>query len=558
MLAILAAGATLRIIGLSWGLPYGLHPDEGVVLERVEQMSWSSLNPRFFIYPGLFIYQAFAVHQLVTALGGDYEHVLLAARLLTALYSLAAVGIAYLLGVRLGGPRVGLIGTGLLAVMGAATLHAHYAVTDTPAATLATAVVWLSVRAWQRRSYRGLLVAAAVSGLAVSTKYSVAPACVVPWLGMLGLAAGDRLPLARRAALSFGLAAAAVGAFLITSPYTLLDAEGFARDLGVERRLQAEGRPGEHVAPLQDPSLAGRGLLINARAVVHDLGPAALGLAIGCLLLVGWRLPGTIRAARQVHEAGFREPLGPGTDAADQTQEAAGGAAGADPRFAWDSFGWALLIAWVLLYYAFMAPSAIGGQRYMLPLYPALMVMAAGGFELMIRRLSARIRPVALATQAAAMLVVVALPPAERAVTSTEALARRDTRLVARDWIVANLPAGTHLAREHYAPFFHSSDGFRVSQPFSLTEHPLATYCAEGVEYLLLSSLNRQRYFEDEDERFARERTWYAELESRTRVIERFEGREDLDLHHPTIEVRRLFCGRTATAVPARRSARSP
>jgi len=527
----------MRVIGLSWGLPYGFHPDEGVILEHVERMEWTDLNPRFFIYPGFFIYQVFAVHRLVTALGGDYEHVLLAARLLSALYGLAAVVIAYLLGVRLGGTRVGLIGAGLLALTGAATLHAHYAVTDTPAATLAIAAVWLSVRAWQRRSYGGLLAAAAVSGLAVSTKYSVAPACLVPWLGMLGLAAGDRLPLARRAVLTSGLAAAALGAFLITSPYTLLDAEGFARDLGVERRLQAEGRPGEHVAPLQDPSLADRGLLTNARAVVHDMGPAALGLAIGCLLMVGWRLPRTMRAARDGRAPGAAPPVD------DRISWAATSRGGPEAFARWDGFGWALLIAWVLLYYAFMAPSAIGGQRYMLPLYPALMVMAAGGFELAIRRLPGRLGPVAFATIAATLLLAAVVPPAEQAFTSTAALARRDTRLVARDWILANLPAGAHLAREYYAPFFHSSDGFRLSQPFSLTEHSFATYCAEGVEYLVLSSLNRERYFEDEGERFANERAWYDEVQRRSRVIERFAGQEILDLHHPTIEVRRLFCG---------------
>jgi hypothetical protein len=202
-----------------------------------------------------------------------------------------------------------------------------------------------------------------------------------------------------------------------------------------------------------------------------------------------------------------------------------------------------MLIAWVVLYYAFMAPSAIGGQRYVLPLYPALILMAAGGFELMLRRLPGRLGPVAFAIAAAVVLLAAVLPSAHQAVTTTAALARRDTRLVARDWIVANLPAGAHLAREYYAPFFHSSDGFRLSQPFSLTEHSFATYCGEGVEYLVLSSLNRERYFEDEGERFANERAWYDELERRSRAIERFEGQEILDLHHPTIEVRRLFCG---------------
>ncbi len=50
-----------------------------------------------------------------------------------------------------------------------------------------------------------------------------------------------------------------------------------------------------------------------------------------------------------------------------------------------------------------------------------------------------------------------------------------------------------------------------MSQPFSLTDHPLETYCNEGVEYLILSSLNADRYFADE-------RAWYERLHRRSRV----------------------------------------
>jgi len=121
-------------------------------------------------------------------------------------------------------------------------------------------------------------------------------------------------------------------------------------------------------------------------------------------------------------------------------------------------------------------------------------------------------------------------------------LARPDTRLAARAWITENLEPRSHLAREFYSPPIHTADDFRLSQPFSLTEHPLETYCAEGVDYLVLSSLNRERYFADDSDRFAEERDWYERLEERTRVVQRIDGLGDLELHHPTIEIRRLFC----------------
>ena len=110
---------------------------------------------------------------------------------------------------------------------------------------------------------------------------------------------------------------------------------------------------------------------------------------------------------------------------------------------------------------------------------------------------------------------------------------------MARDWIVANLQQRSHLAREFYAPPIHTSDNFRLSQPFSLTEHPLETYCKEAVDFLILSSLNADRYLDSGADRFAEERAWYARLDARTRVVHRIEGKGNLRLHHPTIEIRR-------------------
>jgi 4-amino-4-deoxy-L-arabinose transferase-like glycosyltransferase len=543
VLSIGVVGLALRVIGLSWGLPYDMHPDESVILATVEQMSWGDLNPGFFIYPGLFVYQIFFVHEVVTILGGAYEHVVLAARLLAVTYGWLTIWFVYLLGARLGGRRVGVVGAGLLAVMGAATLHSHYAVTDTPVAALVTATVWLSVRAWQQRSYAGLAVAAVVAGFAVSTKYSAVPVCFVPWLGFVALAEHQRAAWSKRLTGTAVLAGLAILAFLITSPYTVLDYQGFVRDLGIERQLQAEGRAGAHVDPLENPNLAERGLVANVPAMAADMGIPAFILALTGLIAVIARLPATLRRVRRTRGAtghdSDTDPKSTTPNAAHPTQ---------------DGVGWALAAAWVLLYYAFMSPSAIAGQRYVLPLYPVLMLFAAGGIALLLDKLvggrrkpSGEIReaprePVAT-TVAALLFVAAAAVPAWHAVSTTRLLALRDTRLVARDWIIDNMPQGAHLAREYYAPSFHTSDGFAVSQPFSLTEHSLETYCTENVQYLILSSLNSARYFESDTDRFAAQRAWYGRLDDRTRVVERFDGVGDLELHHPTIEIRRLFCG---------------
>jgi hypothetical protein len=531
LLIACAAGVAARFLGLTWGLPFELHPDEPVVLGLIEQMSWRDLNPRFFVYPGLFLYQLFGLGRMVFAFGGEYLDLLLAARFLAAIHSVATVLFVYLLGARLGGRRLGLIAAALVALTGALVLHAHYATTDTPATALATATLWLAVRARQRGSYAELLGATAVAGLATSTKYSVALVALVPWLACMVLAARDRLPLGRRAVWSAAVAGAALAAFLATSPYTVLDHRGFLRDLQTEALRQAESRAGEHDDTLIDPTLQDRGLVGNAVVSFRDLGAGALALALAAMVLT--------LAGRPVCR---------------------------------DRVGLLLVITWPLLYFSCMAPSAKFGQRYALPMYPALMLLAAAPIATALgrggRARSLPATPRSAGSRPAASRPAASRPAASRPAASTSAvllatagfvvavtaptlatvevarlLAQRDTRLEARDWILANLRPGARLAREFYAPPLRERDGFRLMQPFSLTDHSLETYCRDGVDYLLLSSLNARRYLASDEQRFAEERAWYDRLEQNTRLVHRVAGRGNLERHHPTIEVRSLYCG---------------
>src|SRR6187399_3320663 len=56
---ILAGG--LRLVGIDFGLPLQLHPDEWSQVNSARRMLGGDLNPHFFRYPSLTIYQLFVI-----------------------------------------------------------------------------------------------------------------------------------------------------------------------------------------------------------------------------------------------------------------------------------------------------------------------------------------------------------------------------------------------------------------------------------------------------------------------------------------------------------------
>src|SRR5437016_4115510 len=53
----LLLGLALRLVGLDFGLPLQLHPDEHTQVDAALRILGGDLNPHFFRYPGFFIYQ---------------------------------------------------------------------------------------------------------------------------------------------------------------------------------------------------------------------------------------------------------------------------------------------------------------------------------------------------------------------------------------------------------------------------------------------------------------------------------------------------------------------
>jgi 4-amino-4-deoxy-L-arabinose transferase-like glycosyltransferase len=262
---IVALAAALRLVALDFGLPNVYHPDEdALVMPAMTILKSGDFQPIRMDYGTFFIYILAAVHLLVfiaSARSGAIERVdelvimergaypgiyphpeyVLAGRLVSAAFGIGIVVVTYMLGRRLGGPRLGLLAAALAAVLPDLVIHSHFATTDTAATLMVLLALYLLLRAydnWERDTLWAYAGAGFACGLAVATKYSNAfiavPLLLVPLLKLRSL---DELLRARVLAgpLAMGLG------FLAGTPYALLNLPEFAYWAGYV--LRAYHRP---------------------------------------------------------------------------------------------------------------------------------------------------------------------------------------------------------------------------------------------------------------------------------------------------------------------------
>ena len=336
-LAILFASALgLRLFGLSWDQGHFFHPDERRIVEAIQQLSFSplQLDPGFHAYGSL----PFLVTRATASLLGNaspwflsWEGILLTGRALSALWGAASCVLLALLGRRLFGERTGLLAGAFLALAVFHVQNSHFATNDVPLTTLVVATFLLLARAVDRKTPLSFALAGAAAGLALATKASAA-SLLLP-LGLAPLFVF--LPTRRFAALAGSLAAAGLtfaAAFLAGQPSALLA----TRDL-----LAAVAEQGAMVrhagsVPYTNQYAGTPHVLYELKEIVlWGLGPA-LGLA--ALLGAGARLRAVARD---------REPRE------------------------------LLLFAWAVPFFAVTASFDVRFPRYLLPLYPVLLLGAA-------------------------------------------------------------------------------------------------------------------------------------------------------------------------------------
>ena len=416
LLAILSVACWLRIVGLRAGLPGPglLSPDENTVVPRsLEILTGGTGNPHWFLYPSLYLYLVAGSVGVIApfisvptgvglatpeAYAIDPTPYILTGRVISVIAGLALVVGTYLLGRQIAGRVAGLLAGGVIAVAPITVGYSHLAVTDMTMAALLSFGLWQLVVASETSTRRNLLWAAALIGLATSAKYN-AGAAVIPLVAVafgIGRRAGDDHAATWRRCLSTG--GCWFGAFLVGTPYALLDPARFVSDFARQNRIVANGWLG-----FED---AGPGWRYN----LHPILSGSIGTAMLVLGLVGLALAAYRRQRSDL-----------------------------------------VLAPYAVLYFAYVSAWSAHFDRYLLPVIPVLVVLGARAAVELGDEIAARIR--LRSTLAAGVVALVVLVPA--AISSATLLSgyeRRDLRLNAVPVIERVVPRGSRIAVDPLGP----------------------------------------------------------------------------------------------------------
>ncbi len=491
LLCIIAVALALHLLGIQRDLPLTPEIDEPLFVKRAANIAATGdLNPGWFGNPGSTVFYPLAAiyhlwnavahngtlfrpdASLLTTLQSNGSEFYLLGRLLTILYAVMSVPLVYLVGRRAFSERVALIGAGLSVLYPIAVTHAQMVRSDSAAVFFGLLGLWLSLRLYDRPTAGNQILAGLAIGVAISSRYFMAaliPVLIavdsmILWRQMFQ----RQRPTSTWLGLGSGILAVVVG-FALTTPYFFLDFDTAWSSVTREARsihLGADGlSPRENLVWYLTSAIPGSITL-----------PQTALAAFGGVLAV-WR-----RQPKQV-----------------------------------------LLVGFAVVFLLGISRSPLHWQRWIIPILPLLALLAAYGLNGIFEHLSVHAR-LRLSMQRALILAAVLLIaawPAYQLVLQDIGQARPSTRVLAREWMVENLPVGSQIAVEWYTAPLHGTD-FSVSGQFSLARHPMESYLDDGYHYLVASSLIYDRYFAEPD-RYTAEIAFYETLFAEERLVQKFE-----------------------------------
>jgi hypothetical protein len=394
--AILAVGAFARLYGINFGLPHlNTRPDEGGIAAIVGGIYDGHLNPGTFYYPALFMVTIAAVLRVLNVLSlpiaptTSYR----VARYLSACAGIASILVIFRIGSRLFGRTPAFAAAALLALAFLHVRDSHFGVTDVPMTFMVLVAFLLIVQLSESGATKDVVATGIASGLATSTKYNAALIALPALLAIFSCPAASHRPLQERLRRAAMYLALMVAAFLLTSPYSLLDYPRFIADVTYESRHLAEG----HGVRL------GRGWFYHATVTLpYGVGIPILFAGVVGFFLMSWR----------------------------------------------DRRKGMLIALFPISYYVLLGSGYTVFARYMLPIVPFLCLTAAYTITEAASWLATRVRRPNLAPiMVGAGVVLLLVPSAQSIVHFDRLISRADSRLLARRWVESQFPSGTSIAQ---------------------------------------------------------------------------------------------------------------
>jgi len=242
-LLLLLLSLALNTFFIGQNLPQVAHPDEPKVVRRAIAMGSGDLNPHVFHYPTLWLYLVFLTQGAAAAAGlgmglirdlgqlqvmafTDPTLFYVVSRLLAALLGAGSVWLTWRIGERLA-PGAGVIAALLVALNGPQIWQSHYATGDGPLVFFVLLCLWMCFRGLESGWMRSVWAPALLAGFATSVKYNGVAVCgavaVLVWI----VGREQRLSFGAKLKYLAGAMAVALGGFLVTSPFAVLDYHAF-------------------------------------------------------------------------------------------------------------------------------------------------------------------------------------------------------------------------------------------------------------------------------------------------------------------------------------------
>lgn len=461
---ILLLALLIRVWSIDFGLPYLYHPDESNKIAISQNIfKTGDLNPRYFYKPTLFIYLnalAYIPYYSLGKLQGVFSSpndilppvmltmgvglaptpsAVLMGRLLTTVFATASVFVIFLIGRQISAEAsVGLLAALILAISITNVVNSRFITENSYVVFFTLVTTWASIHIYQRGETRDYIVAGIATGLAFSSKY---PGGVI---GMLPLVAHFINPKGKglsdyRLYLTFIFIPIA---FLVTTPFALLDYKTFLKDTLYEVGHYSTGHAG----------MEGNSLIWYLTYMWQTAGSIYISAVLGIILGIHSRSKNII-----------------------------------------------FLSIFPLAYFIFISSFAVRNDRTLLPMTPFVFLLAASFWVYLFSRAkglqSKTVRQLSIFATVCLIGISFVLP-ISLVITDVIHRTTLDSRETARVWINDNLPSGAKIAVEAYSPFL-SSEKFIVQGVGKIIDYKPEWYIEKEFDYLVFSQGMYGRFYLD-------------------------------------------------------------
>ncbi len=406
---IMLVGGALRLYGIDWDQGAHFHPDERAIIMTVEGIHWpvtaaeqsvmwgrdSSLNPRFFAYGSFPFYLLKIAGNLAGKFNPEYANynkLNILGRFISTLFEIGTILTIYFAGKRLVSKKLGLLGAGMYTLAVLPIQLAHFFAVDTILTFFIMLVLYCGIAFVQTKQNKWIAIMSLCYGLAMATKISAVTLIMPIMMVLVGTLWRRPLILVSRILIAVGLAAAI---FAISEPFAILDFALFKRQTLEQQAMTRDA----FTFPFTLQYVGKIPYWHEIKNIfLWGLGPI---LATLCLTGLIWLTFNLFRRRQLV---------------------------------------WLVLISYFCIYFGIVGKFAIGFMRYMLPIYPILIL--AGAWVLNKIDLKIRLNKLFLA----GITLIIAVWP----ISFLHIYSVPNSRNQATAWIYNNIPTGAMIAREHW------------------------------------------------------------------------------------------------------------